>query len=248
MCMTHETMFIRRCGLESQQQSSGPQMSVSPSITSSDSGYDLYIDIDGTLLRTDLLYEAAWRYVRFAPWRIVRLFCLLLKGRAALKSFLARKVPIDPATLPYEKDLVEYLRQQRPSNCRIILITASHWTYARKIARHLALSDADYGSSNRVNLKSTAKLEKIRRISGERPFVYAGNSSADRPIWDASSGQIFVNAPKSDVAKARPGGQARLVIQNRPGTVRGIPSRNAPPPMGKKRALVCSSADLPQLC
>jgi len=178
--------------------------------------YDLYVDIDGTLLRTDLLQEAAWRYIKFAPWRIIHLLCLLLRGRAVLKSFLARKVRIDPAKLPYEKELIEYLKQRRAENCRIILITASHWTYARQIARHLALSDADYGSSNRINLKGMAKLDKIRSVSGEKLFVYAGNSSVDRPIWAASHKEILVNAPPSDVTRSKHAGRANLVIDSRP--------------------------------
>src|ERR1700754_4815577 len=47
---------------------------------SASGSYDLYIDIDGTLLRTDLLHEAAWRHVKTAPWRIFTLLRLALKG------------------------------------------------------------------------------------------------------------------------------------------------------------------------
>ena len=184
--------------------------------------YDLYVDIDGTLLRTDLLQEAAWRYIKFAPWRIIHLLCLLFRGRAALKSFLARKVRIDPARLPYEKELIKYLQQRRAEKCRIILITASHWTYARQIARYLALSDAEYGSSNRVNLKGMAKLAKMRSVSGHKLFIYAGNAAVDRPIWAASHKEILVNAPPSDVARSTHAGRAHLVINSRPAGARSF--------------------------
>ena len=199
-------------------------MSTNRSVSSAPRGEptDLYVDLDGTLLRTDLLHEAAWRYLRFAPWRIFRLAGLALRSRAALKSFLARKVRIDPAKLPYEKELIEYLRLRRDENCRITLITASHWTYARAIARHLGLSVADYGSTNRVNLKGAAKLHKMQTVSGSRLFVYAGNSSADRPIWAASHREILVNAPPRDVARAERAGRADLVLSNRPSAWRSF--------------------------
>ena len=74
---------------------------------------DLYVDIDGTLLRTDLLHEAAWRHVRTAPWRIFTLIRLALKGPAPLKTFLARKTPFDPAALPYEKAVTDLIAQRQ---------------------------------------------------------------------------------------------------------------------------------------
>jgi 4-hydroxybenzoate polyprenyltransferase/phosphoserine phosphatase len=200
---------------------SEPQMSGAHNVSCAEP-CDLYVDLDGTLLRTDLLHEAAWRYLRFAPWRIFALLRLALRSRATLKSFLARKVRIDPAMLPYEKELIAYLEKRRAENCRIVLITASHWTYARKIARHLKLSDADYGSSNRINLKGTAKLRKMQSVSGDRRFVYAGNSVADRPIWAASHKEILVNAPASDIARAERSGRAEFVIRNRRGTARSF--------------------------
>src|SRR5690349_24911444 len=88
--------------------------------------YDLYVDIDGTLLRTDLLHEAAWRHVKTAPWRIFTLLRLALKGPAPLKTFLARKIRFDPATLPYESAVTELIAQRKKEGGRTILITASH--------------------------------------------------------------------------------------------------------------------------
>lgn len=177
---------------------------------------DLYVDIDGTLLRTDLLYEAAWEHIKLAPWRSIRLFFLLLTGRHRLKSYLARKVRLDPANLPYETRLLDYLKTERARGRSIILITASHRRYASQIARHVGLADAAYGSSNRINLKGRTKLAKIRELSLGRPFVYAGDARADRPIWKEAQRGIYVNASRDDSAKASQSGSAELVIQSRP--------------------------------
>jgi 4-hydroxybenzoate polyprenyltransferase len=178
--------------------------------------YDLYVDIDGTLVRTDLLYEAAWRYLKMAPWRVFKLIWLAFKGPARLKTFLARKTLFDPAALPYEHAIIELIAQRKRAGNRTVLITASHRKYARHIAEHLNLSDGAYGSSNRLNLKGVAKLSRIQSLSDGRGFVYAGNSAADRPIWAASEQGILVNAPSKDVRTATLAGRAALVVKSRP--------------------------------
>jgi len=177
---------------------------------------DLYVDIDGTLLRTDLLHEAAWRHVRTAPWRIFTLIRLALKGPAPLKTFLARKTQFDPAALPYEKAMADLISRCENEGRRTILITASHQKYANRIAEHLKLADPAHGSSNRVNLKGATKLSRIQSLNQGRKFVYAGNSSADRPIWAAAHREILVNAPQKDVRAATESGRAELVVKSRP--------------------------------
>jgi 4-hydroxybenzoate polyprenyltransferase len=177
---------------------------------------DLYVDIDGTLLRTDLLHEAAWRYVKKAPWRVLELIRLALRGPAPLKTFLARKTSFDPAALPYEEAMIALIRERKGAGKRTILITASHRKYARRIAAHLGLNDAAHGSSNRHNLKGVAKLSRIRSLNGGREFIYAGNSTADRPIWAASEKEILVNAPLKDVQAAIKSGRAEMVVKTRP--------------------------------
>ena len=178
--------------------------------------YDLYVDIDGTLLRTDLLHEAAWRHVKTAPWRIFTLLRLALKGPAPLKTFLARKIQFDPATLPYESAVTDLIARRKMQGGRTVLITASHQTYANRIAEHLDLPGGGYGSSNRLNLKGATKLSRIQALNQGREFVYAGNSAADRPIWAASKKEILVNAPSKDVRAATQSGRAEMVIQSRP--------------------------------
>ena len=183
---------------------------------SASGSYDLYVDIDGTLLRTDLLHEAAWRHVKTAPWRIFTLLRLALKGPAPLKTFLARKIKFDPATLPYESAVTELIAQRKNRGERTILITASHQTYASRIAEHLDLPGGGFGSSKRTNLKGATKLSRIQALNQGREFVYAGNSAADRPIWAASKKEILVNAPSKDVKAATESGRAELVVKSRP--------------------------------
>ena len=178
---------------------------------------DIFVDLDGTLVRTDVFAEAALRYLRSNPLRILRLLFILLQGPAAAKCFLARKVAFDPAELPYEQELIEHLKRRRAGGCRIILATAAHWSHANRIARHLNLFHEVAATGRRSNLKGTNKLARIQEICQGRPFTYAGNSRADRPIWGAAHGAIFVNAPRRDISVARLNGRAELVLRTQTG-------------------------------
>ncbi|MGH6670450.1 MAG: hypothetical protein ACRECV_00565, partial [Xanthobacteraceae bacterium] len=84
----------------------------------------LCVDLDGTLLRTDVLHEhllfaaTHWRLLRRLPgWK--------RQGIARLKQELAAAIPLDVATLPYDPAVVDYLRQQRAQGRRLVLATAA---------------------------------------------------------------------------------------------------------------------------
>ncbi|HYQ72174.1 MAG TPA: UbiA family prenyltransferase, partial [Gammaproteobacteria bacterium] len=110
----------------------------------------------------------------------------------------------------------------RKQGCRIILATASHWFYARKVADYLGLFDEVIATHAKYNLKGVRKLEKIReRVKGE-PFAYAGDSSADRPIWSAAAADIHVNSAKSEIALSVSSGKLEKTIQTRPNAVKAF--------------------------
>lgn len=177
---------------------------------------DIFVDLDGTLLRSDVLIETAWRYLRANPLKIFLLIGLMLRGPAVAKAMLARQVKIDPASLPYEGALIDRLKQYKGEGRRIFLMTASHWTHAERIAKHHGLFDGAFGSRGRVNLKGAEKLDRIRGLVGSGDFIYAGDSAADRPIWAAAKGAIFVNAPARDIVAANSRGAVELQLNTRP--------------------------------
>ena len=58
----------------------------------------LVVDLDGTLIKTDLLWESLARLLRRNPLRIFHVLFWWARGRAFLKKQLASRVRIDPAT------------------------------------------------------------------------------------------------------------------------------------------------------
>ncbi|WP_081720956.1 UbiA family prenyltransferase [Pseudoxanthomonas suwonensis] len=153
----------------------------------------LCIDLDGTLLRTDLLHEAV---LALLSRNLLYLFVLplwLLKGKAPFKREIARRVRIAPETLPYDERVLEWLRttSQRPR----VLCTASDVLLAEPIARHLGLFEEVMASDGRTNLGGSAKAAMLVERFGTRGFDYAGNTLVDMKVWAHAATAIVVNAP-----------------------------------------------------
>ena len=74
----------------------------------------LFVDLDGTLLRGDLLWESLSSSVRFNPLAAIRGIGNLAEGRAALKHSLARSSSIDVTVLPYRASFLDWIRSEWP--------------------------------------------------------------------------------------------------------------------------------------
>ncbi len=94
----------------------------------------LCVDLDGTLIKTDLLWESLLALLKQSPLSIFKLPFWLFKGKARLKHEIARRVTLDVTTLPYQQDLVEFLSKERESGRELVLATASDVTFARAVA------------------------------------------------------------------------------------------------------------------
>ena len=73
----------------------------------------LYVDLDGTLIATDLLHESSLLLLRGSPISILRMPFWLLSGKAVLKREIALRVTLDAAALPYRPGVLELIRQAR---------------------------------------------------------------------------------------------------------------------------------------
>ncbi len=161
----------------------------------------LCVDLDGTLLRSDLLVETAFELVRRNVLYLLLMPLWLLHGKARLKQEIANRVDIDPRILPYHKDFLAHLRAEKADGRTLALATASHEKYATTIANHLNLFDAVFASNSEVNLSGAHKLDRLRTEYGAGKFDYAGNARADLAIWREAGEAIIVN-PEPGVAKA----------------------------------------------
>jgi 4-hydroxybenzoate polyprenyltransferase len=154
----------------------------------------LVVDLDGTLIRTDLLIESFARLLRQRPLAIFALPVWLLRGRAYLKHEIARRVELDPALLPYRAALLDYLRAEHDQGRPIVLATASDERLAQQVADHLKLFDLVLASDGEVNLSGEHKRARLVGRFGERGFDYAGNESRDLAVWSSARKAIVVDS------------------------------------------------------
>jgi len=153
----------------------------------------LVVDLDGTLIKTDLLVESVCSLLRQEPLTLFGLPIWLLKGRAHLKREIARRVQLDPALLPYRTELLGYLRAEHNKGRSIILATASDERLARQVADHLKLFDMVLASDGITNFAAERKRERLVAQFGEKSFDYVGNESRDLAVWSFARKAIVVN-------------------------------------------------------
>jgi 4-hydroxybenzoate polyprenyltransferase len=175
-----------------------------PSIATPDSAspLPLVVDLDGTLIRTDMLHESCVQLFRNAPLDVCRLPWWLRQGKAALKQQVARRTPFDAAVLPYNEQFLQWLHQQRQAGRRLVLCTASDRSQADAVARHCGLFDEVIASDGTVNLDGRNKAQALVRRFGAGRFDYAGNSAVDLHVWRKARQAIMVGASASVVERA----------------------------------------------
>lgn len=161
----------------------------------------LVVDLDGTLIHTDLLHESLLYLLRIKPWLIFYLPFWLLNGKARLKSELSRAISFPVTSLPYNNELITYLLEQRNSGRKIILCTASHKILAQSVSDHLGIFDEVLASDKHINLAGFAKAKALNDRYGDKGFDYAGNSYADLAVWANAHRVIIVNGASSLVKK-----------------------------------------------
>ena len=164
----------------------GKRMNVSVGATSN----ALCVDLDGTLVRADLFHESVFALVRLNPFLLVLLPLWLMRGKAHLKRQLARRVTLDVAGLPYNRELLTFLCAEKAKGRHLVLVTASDERFAQAVADHLGLFDEVMASDGTLNLRSRAKAEALGRRFAS--FDYAGNSRDDIAVWNAARSAFVV--------------------------------------------------------
>jgi phosphoserine phosphatase len=160
---------------------------------SSSDAIPLCVDLDGTLIQTDMLVETLALLLKRRPWYALLLPLWVFQGRAILKRRVAERVQFDPAGLPYRAEFLDFLRAERASGRKLVLATAADRLVAEKIGQHLAIFDEIIASEPGSNRKGRAKLAALQQRFPQG-FDYAGDSAADLPIWKSARRSLLVGA------------------------------------------------------
>jgi 4-hydroxybenzoate polyprenyltransferase/phosphoserine phosphatase len=157
----------------------------------------LVVDLDGTLLRVDVLHEDVSAFALHRPWQAWRLVPWALQGPLELKQNVARSAHFEPETLPYNEEVLAWLREQKQSGRRLVLATASLDKRANAVAEHLGIFDDVIASGDGTNMKSARKRDALTQRFGEQGYDYIGNHHDDIEVWSgAREAHVVANSPR----------------------------------------------------
>ena len=162
----------------------------------SESGLPIAVDMDGTLILTDMSWVSIKRVVIRKPWRIPGMLFKEFSGkRAEWKRDLAESLLFDPGKLAYHQGFLDWLKTEHESGRTLVLATASDRIIAEQVAGHVGIFSDVMASDSQYNLRGEKKAEALVSRFGEKGFAYAGNSKHALPVWDRC-GEIIVVTPE----------------------------------------------------
>jgi 4-hydroxybenzoate polyprenyltransferase/phosphoserine phosphatase len=165
--------------------------------------YPICVDLDGTLVHTDLLYESLAVAAR-SDWTVLfKIPLWLTKGRSHLKRQLAQRGPVRADVLPYRKEVVAWLRQEHANGRHLILATGADEALARDVAKHLGIFSEVIGSHESCNLIREAKAAALVERFGKAGFSYVGDSNQDLPVWQEAAEAIVVARSPRLIARVK---------------------------------------------
>ncbi len=142
----------------------------------------LAVDLDGTLLLTDTLFEAAAEHMRRRPlwtlWQLAQLPFAI----ARIKARLQRGAVLDVATLPVNEQVLAYCRRAKALGRKVWLVSAADQETVEAISARFGLFDRAIGSDGTRNNKGAAKAELLQKEAPDG-FEYVGDSPADLKVW-----------------------------------------------------------------
>ncbi|MDE1187843.1 MAG: UbiA family prenyltransferase [Pantoea sp.] len=145
--------------------------------------YPLVVDLDGTLIKGDLLYESLFDAISRHGWRVANRDILKRISKSGIKAHLSYYSDISYPELPYNEKILQLIADAKSEGRKVYLATASHRSHAEKIAESLGVFDGVFASDDSVNLKGTKKAEVLLDAFGDGAFDYVGNDESDEKIW-----------------------------------------------------------------
>lgn len=164
-----------------------------PGLASDDLDIPLCVDLDGTLIRSDVLVEGYLRCIKLNVLHSIATLYWLSRGKTRLKVEIARRTSLDPALLPVNEELLAWLESEHRRGRRIVLCTAAAQVEAQKIAAHFQIFESTLSSDDARNLSGATKAKLLEERFGVGGFDYVGNEAKDLYVWRKARKAIVVS-------------------------------------------------------
>ncbi len=143
----------------------------------------LVLDVDGTFLRTDLLYESFWAGLGRAPVATLKATFGNITRPARLKAELARIADLRTDLMPVNPAVADAAMEALQQGREVTLASASNEVLVADLAQDYGLSQRIFASSEEFNLKGATKAQVLVDTFGEGGFDYAGDAPVDMAVW-----------------------------------------------------------------
>ena len=160
----------------------------------------LIVDLDGTLILSDLLYELFLDTIVLGVRVNLATIQALMIGKAAIKRHLARVSDLDYTTLPFDDRVMALVREAKMQGRKVYLASSADAKHVQAIVDHVGMFDGWFASDGVTNLSGSKKAEALAAAFGENKFDYVGNDRADLPVWQRANKAYGVRLSRS-VAK-----------------------------------------------
>lgn len=138
--------------------------------------YPLCVDLDGALISTNILHEAI---IRFLKQNLLHIFLILYwifkGGRSYLRQRVINRVTLEVSTLPYNLELLAWIKAQKQNSRKIVLVTSMDKRFAYSIANYLTIFNEVIASEEELNLSSHHKEKLLNKQYGEKKYDYIGS-------------------------------------------------------------------------
>ncbi len=152
----------------------------------------LVLDVDGTLLCTDLFFENFWAGLGQNPMATLRATFKHMRHPASLKQELVNVADLRTDLLPVNADIKALAEETITSGREVVLASASDQALVTRLAQDHGLTPQVFASDGVVNLKGAAKADALVQTYGEGGFHYAGDAAIDRAVWEHADGALIV--------------------------------------------------------
>lgn len=181
----------------------------------------LAVDVDGTLVRTDLLYEAALGHVAAHPFELPRLLGWLAGGKAAFKSRLADRTAPDLSSVPLRAETLDLVRAAQAQGRPVWLASASDHRYVSALAERVGGIAGVLATTPERNLAGANKAAALNERFGPGGYDYVGDQPVDIPVWEQARRRLVVAHSDSFERRVRARfPDAEIIARPRPAAAR----------------------------
>ena len=155
----------------------------------------LAVDLDNTLIKTDMSFETLVYAIKSNPLLILKVLSIFIfQGKSFAKKCLFENSNIDINDFQINQDIVEFIKKNKQKYIKVILISGSRHEIVRKFYEHIDIFDEYHGSDDNINLVGANKINFINSNYNQIAFDYIGDSKKDIPIWRHCGHALIVSS------------------------------------------------------